>query len=210
MALMEKGLAFALTEIGLDDKPAWFLTLSPYAKVPLLRHGEAVIYESAVINEYIEEVFPEHPLLPPDPVRRAEARLWIDFANVRFIPPIYRLLMSQEAQTQARQRERLDAAFSRMEAHLAGRRGGAFWLGDALGLADLAFYPHLERFCALEYYRDYGIPKACGRMRAWLELIRSRPSAASVAKPDDLYVRNWAKYAGGGGDGTTAHDMREM
>ena len=80
MALMEKGIDFELTEISLDDKPAWFLEISPYGKVPVIRHNGAVVYESAVINEYLEEVFPDHPLLPADPVRRAQARVWMVLA----------------------------------------------------------------------------------------------------------------------------------
>ena len=73
MALIEKGIEFDLTAIDLNDKPDWFLEISPYGKVPVLRHNGAVIFESAVINEYLEEVFPERPLLPSDPVRRAQA-----------------------------------------------------------------------------------------------------------------------------------------
>jgi len=67
MVLLTKGVSFAFTEISLDDKPDWFLNISPYAKVPVLRHRESVLYESSVINEYLEEVFPDPPLLPQDP-----------------------------------------------------------------------------------------------------------------------------------------------
>jgi glutathione S-transferase len=74
MVLLEKGIDFDFTEIDLDNKPDWFLKVSPYSKVPVIRHNGAVIWESAVINEYLDEVFPEPPLLPHDPVARASAQ----------------------------------------------------------------------------------------------------------------------------------------
>ena len=121
MAFLEKEIAVSLTEISLDAKPDWFLAVSPYSKVPLLRDGDAVIFESAVIGEYLEEVCPEPPLMPDDPLKRAKMRIWVDFANVRFIPHVYKLMMAQDDEAQAHQTGLLDVAFGRMEAHLAGR-----------------------------------------------------------------------------------------
>ena len=119
MALIEKGIPFDLTAIDLNDKPEWFLEISPYGKVPVLRHNGAVIFESAVINEYLEEVFPDSPMLPRDPVRRAQARIWIDFANVRFTPLVYKLMLAQEADAQVALAERLtDALLAMIEASL--------------------------------------------------------------------------------------------
>ena len=69
--------------------------MSPYGKVPVLRHGDTAIWESAVINEYLGEVFPEPQLLPRTPAERAQARIWIDYANVRFAPSVYKLLLPQ-------------------------------------------------------------------------------------------------------------------
>ena len=86
MVLLEKQIQFTLTEIDLDNKPDGFTEISPYGKVPVVRHGKTVIFESAIINEYIEEVFPDRPLLPDTPEGRAQAKIWIDFANVRFTP----------------------------------------------------------------------------------------------------------------------------
>ena len=210
MALLEKDIAFSLTEISLDEKPDWFLAISPYSKVPLLRDGEAVIYESAVISEYLEEVCPDPPLMPADPVTRAKMRIWVDFANVRFIPHVYRLMMAQETLAQARQIDHLRTALGRMEAHLASDDAGRFWIGDALTFADLAFYPHLERFCAVEHHRGFAIPDDCPRLKDWLAMMSTRPSAREVARPPEILIRNWGKYAGGGGDGATARDMRDM
>jgi len=210
MAFLEKDLAFSVTEISLEDKPDWFLAISPYSKVPLLRDGDAVIYESAVIAEYLEEVWPEPPLMPADPVTRAKMRIWVDFANVRFIPHVYRLMMAQENAAQERQENLLRTALNRMEVHLASGDAGQFWIGDRLTYADLAFYPHLERFCAVEHYRGFNIPDECPRVKDWLAMMSERPSARKVARGAETLIRNWVKYARGGGDGATARDMRDV
>jgi glutathione S-transferase len=210
MALLEKAIPFSVTEISLDDKPDWFVAISPYGKVPLLRDGDAVIFESAVIAEYLEEVCPEPPLMPEDAVTRAKVRVWVDFANVRFIPHVYKLLMAQNADAQAQRAELLLTALRQMEEHLAGDDAGAFWIGDRLTYADLAFYPHLERFCAVEHYRGVGIPEDCTRLRDWLAMMSERDSARQVARSPEVLIRNWQKYARGGGDGATARDIRNL
>ncbi len=210
MALLEKGIPFSVAEISLDDKPDWFLAISPYSKVPLLRDGDAVIFESAVIGEYLEEVCPEPPLMPADPVSRAKVRVWVDFANVRFIPHVYKLMMAQEPDAQKQQTELLFTALRQMEEHLAGADAGRFWIGDQLTYADLAFYPHLERFCAVEHYRGVTVPDDCARLKAWFAMMSARESAQKVARGREVLIRNWNKYAIGGGDGATARDMRNL
>ncbi len=67
----------------MKNKSKELLERNPYGKVPVLEDGDAVIYESAIIDEYLEEKFPAIPLMPKDPYQRARARIWIDFANTR-------------------------------------------------------------------------------------------------------------------------------
>ena len=209
MALIEKQIDFELREIDLQNKPRWFLNISPYGKVPVVRRGEDVVFESAVINEYLEEVFPEFPLLPRDPLDRAKARIWIDFANVRFVPHFYKVLLTQDAEGQACHREKILEAINHMEfAWLRNRSTGPYWLGEKLTLADLTLYPHLQRFCAIEYYRGFSIPEEANELRAWLAAMAALPSAKATRRPDDIYIRSWKKYADNSSTGTTAQDMR--
>ena len=100
MTLLEKNLEFQLREVDLENKPSWFETISPYSKVPVLCHGNIQVYESTIINEYLEESFPERRLLPDDPSKRANARIWIDFDNTKFVPVFYKLLLAQESSLQ--------------------------------------------------------------------------------------------------------------
>jgi len=97
-----------------------------------------------------------------------------------------------------------------MENHLAGADSGRFWIGDRLTYADLAFYPHLERFCAVEHYRGVAIPEDCPTLKDWLAMMSERQSARAVARDPQTLIRNWGKYARGGGQGATARDMRNL
>ncbi len=211
MVLLEKGIDFVFTEIDLENKPDWFLKVSPYSKVPVIRHGEAVIWESVVINEYLDEVFPEPPLLPRDPVGRAAARVWIDFANNRMVPHVYKMMLRQDAEGQALHRRRLTEAALFME-HEGLRKlsPGPFWLGGKPSLVDFTFYPHVQRFAALEHYRGFVIPDECGRLRDWLEAMAALPSVQATRRTTAQLIDAWKKYADNSGKGVTAQEMREM
>ena len=87
LVLSHKHVDFEVVEIDLQNKPEWFArNVSGYGKVPAIEHDGNHLWESAVVNEYLDEVFPRPPLLPAQPGRRALARLWIDYANTRFAP----------------------------------------------------------------------------------------------------------------------------
>lgn len=209
LALMEKGIPFRLTEISLDAKPDWFLAISPYGKVPVLRDGEATLFESSVICEYLEETHPKPPLLPRDPYLRAKARIWIDVANVRFIPHVYKYMLAQDAAGQAMHRRRLEEAFQFMEMEGLSKSSGPYWLGPDVSLVDLSFFPHVDRFSAIEHFRDFTIPASCPKLKAWRETMRARPSVIATSASPEVYIRGWRKYAENTSTGTTARDMRE-
>src|SRR3981189_1632597 len=77
LALAEKGVAAEPIEIDLKNKPASFVRISPHGRVPLWLRGGAKRWESAIINEYLEEVFPAPPLMPASLADRALARVWV-------------------------------------------------------------------------------------------------------------------------------------
>src|SRR3989337_1446247 len=79
----EKGIEFERVDIDLADKPDWFLAISPTGKVPLLEVTETdgskhVLFESAVIAEYLDEIGGGERLLPADPLLRARERAWVE------------------------------------------------------------------------------------------------------------------------------------
>jgi glutathione S-transferase len=198
LVLAEKKLDFELKEIDLQNKPAWFdKSVSAYGKVPAIEHDGAQIWESAVINEYLDESFPESPLLPKEPNRRAVARIWIDYANTRFTGAFGKLL---RATSESEQRE-AQAELSEV-LHYIDREGlqklstdGPFFLGRAPSLVDFAFHPWFERWPALEHYRGFAIPSELRRLPQWLSALRGLESVKAHANPAAYYVERYARYA---------------
>jgi glutathione S-transferase len=96
LTLAEKRLAAELIEIDLKNKPAGFSKMSPYGKVPLLLHGDVKIWESAIINGYLDEVFSDPPLMPSSPPDRALANIWIKFADERLYAATHSLIFTRD------------------------------------------------------------------------------------------------------------------
>jgi glutathione S-transferase len=210
LLLLEKGLDYTLTEIDLKETPDWFHRISPYGKVPVLEYGDDRIWESAIINEYLEETFPDPPLLPSKPGERAYARFWIDFANVKFTPWFYKLLLEQQPEKRIQRATELAEQLLFVEHEAFGNpRAGRYWLGDRISLVDLAFYPFFERFPILRHYRNFALPEQCPRLADWWRHMSERDSVREIMNPPDFYIRSYTDYADGSVDGSTARDMRE-
>jgi len=210
MCLLEKALEFKVIEIDLGNKPAWFEEISPYSKVPVLQHGDLKLYESSIINEYLEDMYPEPSLLPEKPAKRALARIWIDFDNAKFVPTFYRVLLEQEA---VRQQQLTDDIISHLmffeSDGLLDNRDGPFWFGKNISLVDIAIYPHFERFGVLRTYRNIEIPQSCIKLLEWLDAMRERTSSQQTAHEDAYHVEAYRRYADGTASGTTAKDMKQ-
>ena len=210
LTLLEKGVPFEVTEIDLQNKPDWFLEVSPYGKVPVLKHGEDRVWESAVVNEYLDEVFPEPALMPQEPGKRAIARIWIDFANTKFTTAFYKLLISQtpEQQEEWSAELRKHLLFIELEG-LRKLSDGPYWLGETLSLVDLTYYPWFERFPVLQHYRNLEWPADCTRLSAWLTAMQGRDSVRQTTQSADYHIQQYVKYANNTAAGTTAQEMRK-
>src|SRR5271154_7476568 len=77
LVLFEKGMDFEIRDVDLFNKPEDIAVMNPYGQVPILVERDLILYESNIINEYIDERFPHPQLMPADPVRRARARLFL-------------------------------------------------------------------------------------------------------------------------------------
>jgi glutathione S-transferase len=197
LVLQEKGIDFDLIEINLQNKPDGFTDISPYGKVPALVHGEHRVWESAVINEYLDEVFPNPPLLPSSAIAKAQARIWIDFANTRFVPAFSTLLRSPEVTQQEAAKQELYKHLEFIENEglrkLSG--DGPYWFGESISLVDFTFYPWFERWPALKHYRGFGIPEEFTRLRQWKKALKQRESVKAIANSKDFYIERYARFA---------------
>ena len=166
IVLAEKGVSVETVAIDLADRPAWIYEKNPLGKVPVLEGDGLCLPESAVIMEYLEERFPEPPLLPADRAARAEARLRI-FRFDRFGDAYYALRRGDE-----RAREELGVQLAELDE--AVRRDG-FLAGDAYGLADVAYLPWIVR-ARQNLTVDLGVYAA---LADWLEGLSQRPAVAA-------------------------------
>lgn len=139
-----KGMLFRTEYIDLDDPPDWFHDLSPFGKVPLLRVGDSVIFESAVINEYLDEVTPPS-LHPADPLAKAVNRAWIEFASALLVE-FHRLM---QAETEADYLFAMDAFCDKLD-RVEKQMAGPLFNGEAISLADCAYAPLFMRLFLLE------------------------------------------------------------
>lgn len=190
MTLIEKGVDFSLTEIDLFDRPAWFSEISPYGKVPALRHGGTTIYESTIINQYLDEVFPEPPLMPAQPIGRAQARIWMDYCETRFLPVTHRLMSEKDDPDRRAANLAAFAEVLRFIEHEGlGKLGdGPYFFGTQLTLVDLQFCPFFERFGTYEQLAGAEWPVDCTRLAAWFAAMQTRPSFKATARPVEYHV----------------------
>ena len=169
IVLAEKDVEYEAIEIDLADRPAWIYEKNPSGRVPVIEEDGWVLPESAVIMEYLEERYPEPPLLAADPADRALARLWI-FRHDDFTKPYYALRRGEDGAL-PRFREQL----ARLDRALEGRP----WLGGAeFGLADAAYLPWLLRARDLLGVELDPFPA----LSAWLDRLLARPAVAAEAE----------------------------
>lgn len=166
IALAEKRLEYETVVIDLDDRPAWLYEKNPVGKVPVLEQEGWVLPESAVINEYLEELYPEPTLLPREPGERAAVRLLI-FRHDDFTRPYYALRRGRDGAAAAFAQEiaSLDALLAQQD----------FLTGGSFGLADIAYVPWVIRARDLLGISFAPYPS----LTAWLDRLSARPSVAT-------------------------------
>jgi glutathione S-transferase len=197
LMLAEKSIPFQLVEIDLQNKPANFQTISPYGKIPVLKHGEHYLWESTIINEYLEETFPEPALLPKEPILRAQARIWINFADTRLFAASARLLYGREPQSQTAILEELSEhlLFIEQEGLRKLSAEGPYWLGDTYSLVDLTYYPWFEQLTVLEHFRGFKLPRGLDRLMVWWDAVADRKAVRAIAKAPEYYLEQYTQLA---------------
>ncbi|HEX6706938.1 MAG TPA: glutathione S-transferase family protein [Albitalea sp.] len=179
IALAEKGVAYRRTDIDLADKPAWFVAISPLGKVPLLRTRGTVIFESAVIVEYLEDT--EAPALhPADALERARHRSWMEFGS-GLLGDIWNFYVAPDAAAMQAQADVLRRKFERLESALGP---GPYFAGERFGLVDAVFAPVFRYWDSFDRIADFGLFRELPRVTAWRHALAQRPSVRSAVAAD--------------------------
>ena len=204
ITLLEKGVPHEIEYIDLANKPDWFLALSPSGKVPLLLvDGKTVLFESAVINEYLDETTPGPRLLPEDPLRRAHNRMWIEFGGA-LLGEQYRMQLAGEEGEARRLLASLHDKLGRIEAELAAKpEEGPWWNGPRFSLVDGSLAPFLQRArWVADVVPDLDPVEGHPRVRAWQEALLAHDSVRRSTVDDvvDLYRAFLRKPLASNGD----------
>jgi len=179
IALTEKGVAFERIDIDLADKPDWFLAISPLGKTPVLQVGDAAIFESAVILEYLEET-QLSPLQPADALIRAEHRAWIEFGST-VLNDIAGFYAAPDEATFKAKTAQLEQRFARLETRVAA----APWFdGESFSLVDAVFGPVFRYFDVFDEIADFGILNGKPKLACWRKALAARPSVRSAVRSD--------------------------
>jgi glutathione S-transferase len=182
IALHEKGLTYDRITLDLskkEQKRPEFLKLNPYGKVPVINDGGKVLFESCVINEYLDEQYPEPPLMPEVPYLRGRGRLVVDYA-LNYTHELYWALraemMKQESERNmvivGEKRQALRNLLQYLEDELGEK---SHFLGE-ISLADIDVLP---RFLRMESYGVLPAPSLT-RLNAWLQRMKNRPSVKAI------------------------------
>ncbi len=179
--LFEKGMDFDIRDVDLFNKPEDISVMNPYGQVPILVERDLILYESNIINEYIDERFPHPQLMPADPVQRARARLLLlNFERELFVN--VEPLEKQDSKRMDKARVLVRDRLSQLAPVVAKSK---FMLGEDFSMIDVALAPLLWR---LELY-GIELPKAAAPVLTYAERIFSRPAFFEALTPSEKVMR---------------------
>jgi glutathione S-transferase len=182
IVLAEKNLPYEVVLIDLrakEQKTPEYLKLNPYGKVPVLTDDDTVLYESLIINEYLEEKYPDPPLLPRDPAKKARARILIDYGMAHFEAPYQKLRMELAKDPKEQNQQVIDSAKSDLKQllrRLENDIGEQPYLTGDFSLVDADLLPRFTRLEGFGVLPDSSLP----RLGKYLERMKARPSVKAV------------------------------
>lgn len=196
ITMRHKGVPHTVTYITPDTLPDWFAEVSPLGKVPLLKvDGETVLFESAVINEFADEIS-EGSLLPEDPTARALARAWVEYASACLVD-MHGLSTAADEEAYTTARDALAKKLKWLESHMGE---GPYFLGTEFTLVDTAFGPLFQRLDLLQAAHAFIVWSCLPKVRKWADTLLAMETITG-AVPEDFQMRykGFLKMQGGYG-----------
>jgi glutathione S-transferase len=179
IVLLEKGVPFERRDVDLKAKPDWFLALSPLGKTPVLQVGDDVLFESAVICDYLDEVHGPrmHPL---SALERARHRSWMAFSS-ELLNAIAAFYNAPDADSLAARARDIRGRFGQVEQVLGA---GPYFAGPVFSMVDAAFGPVFRYFNVFDAIADFGCLRDLPKVSAWRQQLAMRPSILAAVRPD--------------------------
>ncbi|EAS37101.3 glutathione S-transferase [Coccidioides immitis RS] len=207
IVLEEKQIPYQYIEVNASLDPSSLLSLNPRGPIPTLYcpqpNGSKPLYESNIINEYLDDVFSSHQphLFPLDPYKKARAKTWVDFVTSRIIPSFNRFLQAQGEGEIAK-------AHNEFLGHLkefidAMDSSGPYFFGEDFTMPDVALAPWAMRLWLLDHLKGgLRIPEpgeggedeqVWERWREWVDAVGSRNSVANTLSEKEYYLPIYKK-----------------
>jgi len=181
--LKEKGVDYDIEYIDVYDPPEWFLALSPTGKVPILQVEDSVVFESAVISEYLDEVYTP-ALHPSDPLKKAQNRAWMEFTSPMYMDT-FNIMMATD-------KESSDIAVEAMNKNLVALDKAMVntpWFnGDDFSLVDISAAPLFTRLAFYKRHCGLDLLEKLPTLQAWSDALLARSSVieSKVEGFDDM------------------------
>lgn len=181
IVLYEKGMDFQVVDVDLFNKPEENAVINPYGRVPVMVDRDLVLYESNIINEYIDERFPHPQLMPPDPIMRAKARQLLHTLEHELFSHIEALEKNQKAAADKARIQVRDQLLQLVPLFAKQK----YMLGDEFSMLDVAIAPLLWR---LEHY-NIELPKTAAPLMKYAERIFTRQGFIDALTPSERAMR---------------------
>ncbi|WFE68280.1 glutathione S-transferase family protein [Thiomicrospira sp. R3] len=196
ITLKHKQVDFKITYIDLQNPPVWFKEISPLGKVPVLKVNDAeILFESSVIQEYIDEITPPS-LHPIDPFVKAKNRAWIAFGGeLMGMQGLHGIIHEKDPAKCEKIIDSIKDLLTRLEAVHSGQ---AFFNGEVFCLIDAAYAPMLMRFGLLKQHCDLDLLEGLPKMQAWQQTLLAKPCVKEsvVAQLPQMYRSVILHYEG--------------
>ena len=182
IVLAEKNLPYEIVPVDLrahEQKTPDYLKLNPYGKVPVLTDDDTVLYESCIINEYLEEKYPNPPLLPKEPAKKAKARILVDYGMAHFDNPYQKLRMELMKDAKEQNQQVIDGAkgeIKKLLQRFESEIGDNPYLTGEFSLVDADLLPRFTRLEGFGVLPDPSLP--C--LGKYMERMKARPSVKAV------------------------------
>jgi RNA polymerase-associated protein len=185
LVLFEKGMDFEIRDVDLFNKPEDISTMNPYGQVPILVERDLILYESNIINEYIDERFPHPQLMPADPLMRARARLMLFNFEKELFVHVNTLENEKTKAAEKNHQKAREEIRDRLTTLAPLFLKNKYMLGDEFSMLDVALAPLLWR---LDHY-GIELSKTAGPLMKYAERIFSRPAYIEALTPSEKVMR---------------------
>jgi len=202
ITLKEKNVDFDIEYIDLANKPEWFLKISPLGRVPVLQVGEEVLFESAVINEYLDEITPPS-LHPSNPLTKAKHRAWIEFGS-SLTSDLYIVTITKDQAEFQKKMAEIKNKFKQLENILPPLVDGElFFAGSAFSLIDTSYAPFFMRLNFLIHKKPEfeSLFDESPKVSAWSKSLLNKETVKTSVLPEVenayfQYIKDHNSYLG--------------